>query len=156
MLQPVQHLWRRRVLGGIIAEEWMTGPPPFASRRSCWPGRLTWCGSEKGYWRIASSWVPARPLPTAYSREQGRLGITAPFSAVSGMPSEPPGADPACRVVLVGRGEPRPYPIFGPSSDTARQPTNGQVAVTWPLFVATMRPVPPKHGMGPTNVSLSV
>ena len=105
--------WLRRRLRQIRWKEWKrvrtklrklraAGLPEHDARR--------WAFSRKGYWRIAGSPILAIALPTPTRPTSAWKGSSIP-TAVSGMLSEPPGADPHAGWCGARRGELGAYPI---------------------------------------------
>jgi RNA-directed DNA polymerase len=69
-----------------------------------------WACSRKGYWRISSSPILNRALPTAYWTHQGLEGFLEPYRRFRDA-KEPPGADPHAGWCGGRRGKPGAYPI---------------------------------------------
>ncbi len=104
--------WLRRRLRQIRWKEWKRYRTRWRNLRALgMPERAAreWAASQKGPWRIAGSYVLSRALPngsiTFYA------GSPIP-TAVSGMLSEPPDADPHVRWCGRRRGKPGAYPIL--------------------------------------------
>ena len=85
-----------------------------------------WACSRKGYWRISSSPILHRALPTAYWTTRAWRGSSNP-TAVSGMPSEPPGADPHAGWCGGRRGKPGAYPMTARNSTATREIASDRV-----------------------------
>ena len=100
--------WLRRRLRQVRWKEWKR--PKTKRRRLIALGirareATEWSYSRKGYWRVSGSPILTRALPNAYWDKQG-LGDSPIPTAASGMPSEPPDADPHVRWCGGRRGEP--------------------------------------------------
>ena len=100
--------WLRRRLRQVRWKEWKRvrtkrrnlialGIPEEQARQ--------WACTSRGSWRIAGSAPLHRALPNAYWADLGLKGSPDP-TAASGMPSEPPGADPPRPVVWGRRSAP--------------------------------------------------
>ena len=105
--------WLRRRLRQVRWKEWKRPRTRRRNLRALDINELNarqWASSRKGYWRIAGSWVLCYALPNAYWSDLGLKGFSIP-TAVSGMLSEPPGADPHAGSCGGRRGELGAYPI---------------------------------------------
>lgn len=98
--------WLRRRLRQVRWKEWKL---PKARRRNLRalgiPERTAheWGGSQKGYWRIAGTWVLTRALPNAYWREHGLLGFLDPYRRLRDA-KRAARCGPACLVAWEGPG----------------------------------------------------
>jgi RNA-directed DNA polymerase len=98
--------WLRRRLRQVRWKEWKR---PKTRRRNLRalgiPERSAreWAGSQKGYWRIAGSYVLSRALPNAYWADLGLAGFAAPYRRLRDA-ARTAGCGPARPVVWEGPG----------------------------------------------------
>lgn len=98
--------WLRRRLRQVRWKEWKV---PSARRRSLRalgvPEQTAreWAGSQKGYWRIAGSWILSRALPNDYWVDQGLKGFSDPYRRFRDA-KRTAGCGPARPVVWEGSG----------------------------------------------------
>jgi Group II intron, maturase-specific domain len=112
---PLEDLdeWLRRRLRQVRWKEWKRVRTRRRKLRALGISETNarqWATSRKGYWRIAGSKVLAVARPTAAGPTSACRDSSVP-TAASGMPSEPPDADPHGRWCGGRGGEPGAYPI---------------------------------------------